>query len=230
MLSLKSGNLIRLRDLSHQFSIDLLVEIRGDDVYSFAKYSNPYQRMSISQHGTITFKEKNDKSCFFTIEFVDDPSKNLCRIKPCYMKVYLEFDSNGLLVFSSNVGISMSSLELLDHERSHYLSVIIINDNPYESHSMNSLLIEKLPFQLQRWQIHRFMNEGYLQLSNIITSDKIAKCCKFLNSTLGKSGSIIPGFVIYFYLYFFCTIQFNILYILLVIIYKYINTYKLIIL
>ena len=48
-------------------------------------------------------------------------------------------------------------------------------------------------YSLSKWQIRRFVHEGYLHLSSVVDGDKIDRCIRLLDHHLGKPGYIIPG-------------------------------------
>lgn len=53
--------------------------------------------------------------------------------------------------------------------------------------------IPNFSFQCRKWQYRRFLNEGYLHLSNIVTKKRIDASRSLLIRTLGIPGSIVAG-------------------------------------
>lgn len=190
---MKSGSLVRIRDVSRQHYVDLLIEIRGDGICSFAYSHSPYKRLSISQNGSITIKESStDKSCLIYHECLNT-TQNLYSLKSCYVNYYLCFDSTGRL---STKCIARP----IEFDVSLNLFINVISDRSFPSSLLNNdravpLLtnnnMNNCP--LRKWEIQRFINEGYLHLSGTVSSETVLSCCKWLNHTLGNPCAIIPG-------------------------------------
>lgn len=76
----------------------------------------------------------------------------------------------------------------------------IIGCNFFASISSCNISYELTPqkvvrqFVCRKWQLRRFVHEGYLHVPNIVDRVKISRCRAFLNRCLGDSGhSLVPG-------------------------------------
>jgi len=77
-----------------------------------------------------------------------------------------------------------------------HLFRISIRSHLHPSSSSSSTIISSSHpplYSLSKWQIRRFVHEGYLHLSSVVDDDKIDKCIRLLDHHLGKPGYIIPG-------------------------------------
>jgi hypothetical protein len=49
------------------------------------------------------------------------------------------------------------------------------------------------PRQYQKWELRRFVLEGYLQLSSVVDEERAAACIIALNHELGRPGKVVDG-------------------------------------
>lgn len=196
---MKSGNLVRLRHVAkNRLFVDLLIEIRGINIFSFANLQNPYKRLCLSQNGSIVFKDSvSDKSTMFYRDALKDQS-DACTLKCCYNQHYLVLDDDGHLA-------ALPPSHCADNENTQSVVMVmeVINENPlsisfntnstYEVDNTSTSKSITSSDPLRPWEIERFMNEGYLHLSQLVSLAKIKECCKVLNYSLGKPGAIVPG-------------------------------------
>jgi hypothetical protein len=111
--------------------------------------------------------------------------------------------SNGDLICIPYFPINsvVSSTTIISTEYGSVSNLFVVNQcNNEEEKSHVSFKVPRLLAErksatayFRKWQLRRFINEGYIQLPGIIARDRIDHCVTYLTHHMGQVGCLIPG-------------------------------------
>ena len=181
-------------------------------VVSLGRISNPYSRLTITQAGDVIYCESSKSSApgsIFVIEEImpstdarEDAARvdammagDTLRIRICCVNQKPHLSQGRYYLGASPDGdIVTYDLPSCEDQRVQWSMQVLTASNGKLQHSVIDRGMTSPPQRyLHHWQYHRFIMEGYLQVPNIIPTEALNKCLKYLNHAVGVPGNIIPG-------------------------------------
>ena len=149
--------------------VTFLVECKGD-CYYLAKPQAPYERLQISvQKCNLFYSAQISKSSVFKIILLEGTTDLVSICSATNSSMYVGMAEDGSLSVADTASIFR-----------------------IKSNNVNSVNI-RVPYKLCSWQLHRFVLEGYLHLSNIVDENIVYECNKKLNRYLGTPSFLVGG-------------------------------------
>lgn len=216
-----TGDIVKLTDVAFNHTLECVVEVVGSQnvpkasqtpdkpvSLMLALSSGPYLRMHLLPDGVhfkaatpnrdnmLTFSEVVDDETS-SVDYDDDQELVKVMIhtttikptasskeKPCFC---LSVDRNGkvgTMEYSQAIQIGhpeTNCIFLMNFQHIHSLS---------KAKSSNYLATN---YFLQKWQVQRFMSEGYLHIPRVLTKDVIDNYNTYLLHHVGLAGHLVPG-------------------------------------
>jgi hypothetical protein len=168
----------------------IIVEKLGDK-FLLAEEHSPYKRLNIMvskdrvasiafapgapcKRNTFRLKELPMGKCSLVVSL---------RHGECDVEYALGVDSNGVFVPSQSTGDESKS------DNSLFQLSKAISRNGVRTYSP----LHSAPRQYSKWELRRFVLEGYLQLSSVLDGGTAAACIAALNHELGRPGKVVDG-------------------------------------
>lgn len=216
-----TGDIVKLTDATFNHTLECVVEVVGGQNTSkssqsldkplsllLALSSSPYLRMHLladdvhfkaatpNRDNMLTFSEVVDED--ISIVAYDD-DQELVKVmiltttikttvsskeKPC---LCLSIDRNGKLG-------TMEYSQAIQNSHPETNCIFLMNfqhmNSLSKAKSSSSLVSQYL---LQKWQVQRFMTEGYLQIPRVLTKDVVDYYNTYLLHHIGLAGHLVPG-------------------------------------
>ena len=179
-LDLPNGSIITVFNCKNQVtSGHLLVGKKSKNVLTFSKPQRPYHYLHVKQSGFLVYRDSSDRGNTFNMKCLEESEwLNAHAIQSCVNGGYLYVNDDG---------------ELDLHEKPHELLINVVSTEP--------ILFFQDPRELQHGagiflssdRVRRFVNEGYIQIPEVVMKDKTNACLRILNHYLGVPGALIPG-------------------------------------
>lgn len=189
MTAWKTGQLLELKDTKWMFSFEFLVEEFGSASYNLAKFDKPYQRLHVSNLGTITFQNGSGKRNMLVFEQHED----VLNIRTCLKAsdglsfLYICVDAFGSLRTCTK------SVESVGMCTDFYSKIIYSDTTLCLADCLSSSSRKRSSFRLPYWQLQRFVNEGYVHLNRVVGPVEVTNCLRKLNHLLGLPGAVHAG-------------------------------------
>jgi hypothetical protein len=81
----------------------------------------------------------------------------------------------------------------LEEEDKHDKSLFMLSKTTMNNGVLSVRPLHCSPRQYQKWEMRRFVLEGYLQLSSVVDEGRAGACIAALNHELGRPGKVVDG-------------------------------------
>lgn len=158
-----------------KFKLKFIVDEKQKNTYTLALPDHPYSRLRMKQNGDIDFFPQVGKNSMFSVEL--EPPYVLLKssVKIDDAVAYLGVKNDGQLVGSSREADSVITK-----------FAVAMGNEAIPLSPTDSVILE-------RWELRRFMTDGYVQLSNMVDMDAVFSCQQLFMHCLGIPGTITPG-------------------------------------
>mmetsp|Transcript_2849 Transcript_2849/g.3999 ORF Transcript_2849/g.3999 Transcript_2849/m.3999 type:complete len:455 (-) Transcript_2849:25-1389(-) len=185
-----------LIDTKFQTKVEFLIDRIELNKFTLAQINSPYCKLNVCKK-TLQVFFQNGTPCrdnIFCLQPCREETENVNVLRThSAMKVTGNVTDNYVCVGVDSLGnLQASSYHLLKSSSNCFQ----FQTSFTKTSSLSATLTtydHNISFRCQKWQYRRFLNEGYLHLSNIVERSKIDSCRSLLIRSLGVPGSIVAG-------------------------------------